>query len=155
MLPWRFPAAESMSPDDHPVLFRRAGDFIDRRGARQFADLLRKDLTGGKPFTCLITDDAELQRLNRGFLGRDYPTDVLSFPSGTQTDLGEIAISTGRAAHQARQFGHSVDEEIRVLMLHGVLHLLGMDHESDTGTMARLEKRWRKKLGLQPGLIER
>jgi probable rRNA maturation factor len=144
-----------MSPDDHPVLFRRAGDFIDRRQARQFADRLRNDLTGGKPFTCLITDDAELQRLNRGFLGRDYPADVLSFPSGTAADLGEIAISTGRAAHQARQFGHSVDEEIRVLMLHGVLHLLGMDHESDNGTMARLEKRWRKKLGLQPGLIER
>jgi len=144
-----------MSPDDHPVLFRRAGDFIDRRGVREFAARLRTDLTDGKPFTCLITDDAMLRRLNRGFLGRDYPTDVLSFPSGRTADLGEIAISSGRAADQARQFGHSVDDEIRVLMLHGVLHLLGMDHDSDNGAMARTEKRWRKKLGLQPGLTER
>ena len=144
-----------MSRDHHPVLFRRAGDFIDRRGVRQFAARLFTELTLGKPFTCLITDDAELRRLNHGFLGRDYPTDVISFPSGRTADLGEIAISTGRAAHQAWQFGHSVDDEIRVLMLHGVLHLLGLDHEADKGTMARTEKRWRKRLGLQPGLIER
>ena len=160
-----------MSSDDHPVLFRRAGGGIDRRGIRDFAAVLQEGLTEGKRFTCLITDDAELRRLNSRFLGHDYPTDVLSFPtaehrleslcylSGTGipacASLGEIAISTERAAEQARQFGHSIDDEMRILMLHGVLHLLGMDHEADEGGMARTEKRWRKKLGLRQGLIER
>jgi probable rRNA maturation factor len=144
-----------MSPDDHPVLFRRAGGVLDRRGVRAFAAVLRQDLTAGKPFTCLITGDSELRRLNRQFLDRDYPADVLSFPSASTRELGEIAISIDRAAEQARQLGHSVDDEVRILMLHGVLHLLGMDHEIDEGSMARIEKRWRKKLGLPEGLIER
>ena len=69
--------------------------------------------------------------------------------------LGEIAISAGRAAEQAREYGHSTVEEIRILMLHGVLHLLGMDHESDRGEMARAEARWRRKLDLAGGLIAR
>jgi probable rRNA maturation factor len=69
--------------------------------------------------------------------------------------LGDIAISYQRARAQARDFGHSTDQEIRVLLLHGVLHLMGMDHESDGGRMARAEKRWRAALGLPAGLIER
>jgi len=142
-------------PDDHPVLFRRAGNRIDRRGVREFAAMLRENLTAGKPFTCLVTDDGELQRLNRRFLGHDYPTDVLSFPSGGGAGLGEIAISSERAAEQARRLAHSIDEEVRILMLHGVLHLLGMDHESDKGAMARTEKRWRDKLGLRHTLLAR
>jgi probable rRNA maturation factor len=96
--------------------------------------------------------------LNREFLRRDYATDVLSFPSNAQAgegSLGEIAISAQKAAQQARQFGHSVEDEIRILMLHGVLHLTGMDHERDAGRMGRAEARWRQKLGLPAGLIER
>lgn len=151
----KFRAFDNMPPDDHPVLFRRAGNGIDRRGVRQFAALLREELTEGKRFTCLIADDGELHRLNRRFLGHDYPTDVLSFPSGNGADLGEIAISSNRAAEQAREFGHTIDDEVRILMLHGALHLLGMDHEVDKGGMARLEKHWRKKLGLRQGLLER
>jgi probable rRNA maturation factor len=143
-----------MSSDDHPVLFRRAAG-VNRRGIRHFAAVLRQDVAQGKPFSCLITDDRELRRLNRQFLGHDYPTDVLSFPSGGRDDLGEIAISSTRAAEQARGLGHTVDDEVRILMLHGVLHLLGMDHETDRGAMARVEKRWRRKLGLGAGLIER
>ena len=69
--------------------------------------------------------------------------------------LGEIAISADRAAEQAREFGHSRLDEIRILMLHGVLHLLGMDHETDRGRMARAEARWRRKLDLPTGLIAR
>ena len=69
--------------------------------------------------------------------------------------MGEIAISCGRAAEQAAGFGHSSEDEIRVLMLHGVLHLLGMDHETDRGRMARAEAKWRAALGLPGGLIER
>jgi probable rRNA maturation factor len=144
-----------MSPDDHPVLFRRAGSAIDRRVLREFAAVLREAVTAGRPFACLVTDDSELRRLNRRFLGHDYPTDVLSFPSGGHRELGEIAISIDRAIEQAKEFGHTLDDEIRILMLHGVLHLLGMDHETDAGSMARIEKRWRKKLGLPQSLIER
>jgi probable rRNA maturation factor len=69
--------------------------------------------------------------------------------------LGDIAISAARARAQARDFGHSTEDEIRILMLHGVLHLLGMDHETDAGVMARAEKRWRARLGLPNGLIDR
>jgi probable rRNA maturation factor len=104
----------------------------------------------------MLTRDAELTRLNRTFLSNDYPTDVLSFPSGSRTGfLGEIAISTDRARDQAGQQGHAIDDEIKILMLHGVLHLLGMDHETDGGVMARTETRWRKRLQLPAGLIER
>jgi len=69
--------------------------------------------------------------------------------------LGDIAISFARARAQARAFGHDTGQEVRVLMLHGLLHLLGMDHTADSGRMARAEKRWRARLGLPTGLIER
>ena len=120
------------------------------------AGRLSRQVAGGRTFSCLITADSELRRLNRKFRGKNYPTDVLSFPSGErQTCLGDVAISIDRAAHQAKNLGHSIEEEIGVLMLHGVLHLLGMDHEVDGGRMSRAEGRWRKKLGLPDGLIER
>jgi probable rRNA maturation factor len=115
------------------------------------------EVANGRAFDCLISGDAELRRLNRDFRGQDYATDVLSFPSGTGLPacLGEIAISLPRARAQAREFGHPPEQEIRILMLHGVLHLLGMDHERDRGRMARAEKRWRARLRLPHGLIER
>lgn len=129
---------------------------LDRAGLRAFARLLRDDVAGGRAFTCLLTRDAELQRLNRDFLGHDYPTDVLSFPSGARDGMmGELAISVDRAAEQAAGHGHTLDQEIRILMLHGVLHLTGMDHEGDRGRMRRAETRWRKTFGLPAGLIER
>jgi probable rRNA maturation factor len=111
----------------------------------------------GRKFRCLLAGDRELRRLNRIFLGNDYPTDVLSFPEpGVNREfLGEMAISVHRASEQADEFGHSVEDEIAILMLHGILHLLGMDHERDRGRMRHAETRWRKKLGLPVGLIER
>jgi probable rRNA maturation factor len=112
-------------------------------------------VTTGRPFTCLLTDDRELLRLNRMFLGKAHPTDVLSFPSGIGAALGELAISVDRAREQAEEHGHSLAEELKILMLHGVLHLLGFDHEADRGTMARAERRWREQFGLRTGLIER
>ena len=117
---------------------------------------ISKTVAAGRRFSCLLTDDRELLRLNREFLGKEYATDVLSFPEpGPDDFLGEMAISVERAKEQARSRGHSLDEEIGILMLHGLLHLLGMDHETDRGRMARAETRWRKKLGLPAGLIER
>ena len=145
-----------MSVDGPIVSFRRAGTGLPRAELRAFATMLIAEVAGGRQFECLITDDRELQRLNREFLGQDYPTDVLSFPSGTAGGFaGEMAISVERAAEQAAEFGHTSSEEIKILMLHGVLHLLGMDHEKDRGAMARAEKRWRTHFSLPASLTER
>jgi len=145
-----------MSPDGSNYLFRSAPRGLDRKRLRAFQHTLTSLLTAGRPFTCLLTSDAELQRLNASFLGHDYPTDVLSFPSQPgEESLGDLAISAARAREQAAEFGHPVETEIEILMLHGVLHLLGHDHETDKGAMRRLESKWRRKLELPAGLIER
>jgi probable rRNA maturation factor len=145
---------------DHIVLFRRAPAELNRRNLERFAQVLREEVANGACFQCLIADDRELRRLNREFLGKDYATDVLSFPEERFETAevgwsGEIAISAQRAREQARAYGHSIDDEIRILMLHGVLHLMGMDHESDRGKMARAEAAWRMRLALPAGVIER
>ena len=144
-----------MSASDDLVLFRRAPAGLKRPALNEFARTLRDRIAKGREFHCLISDDRELRRLNRQFLGADYATDVLSFPLNDNGLLGELAISAERAAAQARECGHSRLDEIRILMLHGVLHLVGMDHETDRGAMARAEARWRKKLHLPVGLIGR
>ena len=144
------------SPEGSSVTFRRPPATLRQRSITNFARLLERDVAKGRAFDTLITGDAELRRLNSNFRGKDYATDVLSFPSGEDgAFLGDIAISLGRARAQAREFGHPLEHEVQILMLHGVLHLMGYDHESDTGAMARAEKRWRGKLGLPNGLIER
>jgi probable rRNA maturation factor len=145
-----------MSPDGSIVSFRRAGRGVPRAAIRQFAGRVVAEVMEGRRFDCLLTDDRELRRLNREFLGHDYPTDVLSFPSGSNHGFaGEIAISVNRAADQANEFGHDLEQEIEILMLHGALHLLGMDHEKDRGAMARAEREWRKHFQLPASLIER
>ena len=106
----------------------------------------------------LVTTSRELQRLNRQFRKKDKPTDVLSFPaSDAQTSrfAGDIAISAEIAAQNARRLHHSAAEEVKILALHGVLHLAGYDHEKDDGEMAAKEVRLRKALRLPSGLIER
>ncbi len=95
-----------------------------------------------------------MRRLNREFLDKDYATDVLSFPS-EDAGLGDLAISAERAEEQAQEFGHSRLDEMRLLMLHGVLHLMGHDHEEDSGEMARAERKWREHFQLPPTLIAR
>lgn len=138
------------------LLFEVATPRLARREIRAFALRLASEVAQGRSFCCLITGDAELRRLNRTFRKKDYATDVLSFPAAPPNGfLGEIAISYPRATEQASEYGLAVDEEIRILMLHGVLHLLGMDHETDRGRMARAEAKWRAALGLPTGLIER
>lgn len=140
---------------DAEVVYQARTGSLSRPGLARFAELLRRRVAGGKAFCCLMTSDGEMQRLNRQFRGKDVPTDVLSFPSAGGEGIGEIAISLDRAREQAREHGHRVREEIEILMLHGVLHLTGMDHERDAGEMAASEMRWRKRLGLPCGLIER
>ncbi|MGA3188051.1 MAG: rRNA maturation RNase YbeY [Bryobacteraceae bacterium] len=138
-----------MSSDDPHLLFRHPSRRVRRTPLRDFLTELEKRVARGRAVVCLVTTDAELHRLNRQFRGQNYATDVLSFPPD------EMAISLDRAAAQAKELGHSLDEELRILMLHGLLHLCGMDHETDAGEMRRAEIRWRKRLGLPAGLIER
>ena len=106
----------------------------------------------------LVTSSRELLALNSRFRGKDKPTDVLSFPPvlGLADGFaGDVAISAEIAAQNARGLGHSAAEEIKILALHGILHLAGYDHERDCGEMARREQRLRSSLGLPVGLIER
>jgi probable rRNA maturation factor len=109
----------------------------------------------------LLTTDRAIRRLNRQFRGKDKPTDVLSFPAANlvrnrkEKEEGDLAISLDTARRQAAACGHSLEIEIRVLMLHGLLHLAGYDHEADHGRMARRERQLRARLGLPEGLIER
>ena len=102
-----------------------------------------------------LLPDARLRALNRAYRRKDKTTDVLSFPSDVPGVLGDVAIARGIAAKQARYAGHSLATELRVLALHGLLHLIGYDHERDRGEMHRVEARLRRKGGLREGLIER
>ncbi len=139
-----------MSPGDPYLTFRRVPADLDRDSLERFAAKLRAAVAPTLQFHCLITTDAELRRLNLRYLQHDYATDVLSFP-----ESNDIAISYPRALAQAALHGHSADLELRVLLLHGLLHLLGYDHETDSGRMARAETKWRAKLKLPTGLIAR
>jgi probable rRNA maturation factor len=108
--------------------------------------------------TVLLTTDEAIRKLNRQFRGKNKATDVLSFPAeglGAKGIAGDLAISVTTAMGQAAEQGHSLSTEIKVLVLHGLLHLAGYDHEVDDGKMARRERLLRGKLGLPPGLIER
>jgi probable rRNA maturation factor len=144
-----------MSADDNPLIFTIPSR-LHRGELREFRARLMKSITRGRAISCLLTGDAEMRRLNKQFRGRNAATDVLSFPAGGQDGFaGDLAISLDRAKLQAREHGHSLATEVRILMLHGALHLAGMDHESDSGEMAQAELRWRRRLNLPCGLIER
>jgi probable rRNA maturation factor len=109
----------------------------------------------------LLSNDRTLRRLNRDYRGKDKPTDVLSFPAAAfsgaqmQRSAGDLAISLDTAARQARVLGHSLATEIRILLLHGLLHLAGYDHETDRGEMAAREEALRKRFRLPTALIAR
>ncbi len=98
--------------------------------------------------TIAFVSDNRIRELNRQFRGMDKATDVLSFPAEEPDNLGDIAVSVETAAKQAKENGFSFDEEIAQLILHGLLHLSGYDHETDNGEMNRLELRLRKRLGI-------
>ncbi len=105
----------------------------------------------------LLTSDAEIKRLNKAFRGKNKATDVLSFPAPAEAEgvAGDLAVSLDTAARQAAEHGHSLRDEVRILLLHGLLHLAGEDHETDSGEMAERERELRKQLKLPLGLIER
>jgi len=141
---------------DPLILFEKVPRSLLRRPLTAFAELVSERVAGGRRFCCLLTGDDELRRLNREFRALDESTDVLSFPSPSPAgELGDLAISIDRAQEQADAYGHGLGSEVQILLLHGVLHLLGHDHETDHGKMRRMETRWRKEFGLPTGLIER
>ncbi len=106
----------------------------------------------------LLTSDPEIKRLNRTFRRKNKPTDILSFPTPPEISAqhaGDLAISLDTAARQAAEHGHSLRDELRILLLHGLLHLAGEDHETDSGEMAARESTLRTQLRLPNTLIAR
>jgi probable rRNA maturation factor len=102
-----------------------------------------------------VTDDSSMKALNKQFRKKNKSTDVLSFPSDIKGHAGDIAISEEIASKQAKAFGHSLQTELKILLLHGMLHLAGYDHEIDGGKMARKESLLRKKFKLPVAMTER
>jgi probable rRNA maturation factor len=110
--------------------------------------MIRAVAAGGGSLGVKFVGDREMRRLNRRYRDKDRSTDVLSFAGGPTPEgdhLGDLVISVPAARRQAAERGHSAEREIRALLLHGVLHCLGFDHETDDGEMARLERRLRRK----------
>lgn len=123
---------------------------------RDFLQQLPRRLAGSAFTVCLLSDRA-IRRYNKQFRHQDKATDVLSFPTeppGLQSPeyLGDILISAETARQNAQRYGLRVEEEIKILILHGLLHLWGYDHESDGGRMAAVERQWSRKLGLPQNL---
>ena len=116
-------------------------------GLRRWLEDIAPRAARGEVAVALV-GDAKMRSLNRQFRGIDHPTDVLSFPAETNGHLGDIVIATGVARRQARAAGHPLATEFRCLALHGLLHLLGYDHERDNGRMARFERRLRRRGGI-------
>ena len=132
-------------------------------GVRGLAAWLRRAAPSrarGRVTVALITDQ-RMRQLNATYRKKDQATDVLSFPAlgpgalALGADLGDLAIAIGVAKRQARDYGHDLATEVRILALHGLLHLLGYDHEADQGQMRRLEERLRQRARLPAGLIAR
>lgn len=136
-----------MTDSDHPANNSQIKTFLR---TAQRAVGIRADVN------VLITSNREMRRLNRDFRGKDRATDVLSFPAAQNGKVaGDIAICRDIARQNARILGHPLTTEVKILLLHGLLHLAGHDHESDNGEMAALEQKLRARLKLPTGLIER
>ena len=123
------------------VRFRRAE--VEAFVSRLEREVVRREIG------VAVVSDAAIRRYNWRYRHLDKPTDVLSF------EPDDLLISAETARRQARRLGHSVEDEMKVLALHGVLHLMGHDHERDSGVMARIERRWRRRLQLPLSLTER
>jgi probable rRNA maturation factor len=143
------------------IIFRKKVAGLSPSTLERFVLRARRAVPLRDRVNVLVTDSQELRSLNRKFCGKDKATDVLSFPSlpagrgGAQELAGDLAISADIATENAARMGHPVAEEIKILVLHGMLHLAGFDHERDNGEMARKERTLRRRLKLEAGLIER
>jgi len=152
------------------ILERRKTKNLSRLALARFANQAQRAARLSGEVNILLTGDAEMQRLNSQFRHHDTPTDVLSFPAerlqperrplprtrrAETAAGGDIAISLQTARLQAAAAGHDLLTEVKVLILHGMLHLAGHDHETDRGQMRRLEQKLRAEFHLNAGLIER
>jgi len=151
------------------VIFQKRVPDLSKLALERFVARARQAAGLEGTVDVLVTSSSEMKALNRRFRGKDKATDVLSFPAAADNAVkrgnvrkpspnqfaGEIAISAEIASQNARELSHSAAKEVKILVLHGLLHLRGYDHERDHGQMARRENRLRTRLGLPSGLIER
>jgi probable rRNA maturation factor len=143
------------------VIFEKRVPGLREKALQGFVARARRLAGVNGTVNVLLASSAKLRSLNRQFLGKNKPTDVLSFPAalaGAQSSsrlAGEIAIAADIAIQNARRLQHSPIDEVKILTLHGILHLAGFDHERDRGQMARMEAQLRQKLKLPVGVIER
>ena len=131
---------------------------LSKPGLTRFLNRARAAVGVEGDVDVLLADDPTLRRLNKTFRGKNKATDVLSFPAPDEIahdHAGDLAISLETANRQAATYGHSLRDEVRILLLHGLLHLSGLDHETDNGEMAAREAELRVELGLSNSLIER
>lgn len=136
-----------------------AASALGKRDLNRFLVKATEALGLAGDFSVLLTGDEQLRAMNLKFRGVDKPTDVLSFPALPEATNcgqgGDLAISLETAAIQASTHGHTLQMEVKILILHGLLHLAGYDHERDQGQMRRRETRLRKQFALPAGLVER
>jgi probable rRNA maturation factor len=136
-----------------------AASALGKRDLNRFLACATQALGLTGEFSVLLTGDDRLRALNFQFRGKDKATDVLSFPALPQAangaQGGDLAISLDTASTQAAAYGHTLQMEVKILILHGLLHLAGYDHERDQGQMRRRESRLRKQFALPAGLVER
>ena len=137
------------------IILEHDSNEIHQRALTLFATKAKRAVGARGELSIRITSSAEMRKLNLRFRRKNNPTDVLSFPADALELAGDIAISAEIAAANAVQLGHSVDTELKILILHGLLHLAGYDHETDAGEMQAQEARLRRRLNLPVGLIER
>ncbi len=140
------------------LIVRKAAPGVSSGALEKFTRRARKATGLQGQVNVVLTSSRDIQKLNHRFRGQDKATDVLSFPplrAVAGAFSGDIVISTDIAVRNARDFGHHPNQELKILILHGLLHLAGHDHETDDGQMARKEERLRRQLRLTSGLIGR
>ncbi len=145
-------------PVPHPTLLNEQKLVaVSERRLRRFLSELAVEAAPGLEFSVLLATDSVIRRYNRDYRGKDAPTDVLAFPSGEPGLAGDVLVSAETARRQARELGHTVEVEIQILVIHGLLHLLGHGHHrpAERSRMLRAERRWRRRFGLPLGLIDR
>jgi probable rRNA maturation factor len=126
---------------------------VDFEGIKKIAKFITD-----KNFELIIVDDETIQKINKEYRNIDKPTDVLSFPLDViceEMPIGTIIISANKVIEKVNEMGHSIDDEMKLLLIHGLLHLIGYDHEIDNGEMREREKEIIKKFNLPDSLIIR
>jgi probable rRNA maturation factor len=148
-MPRRPPARQSVESEPLTVFFvnRQRRFKVDRPAIRRILEGAARSLGTRGELSLVLGGDRLVRGLNARYRGKDTPTDVLSFPGpGGEIGLGDVVVSVETASRNARARGESLQDELNILALHGFLHALGYDHETDDGTMDRLERKLRRTL---------